>query len=256
MRLLEPARRQAQYALYAFCREVDDIADDWPDADKQPGLDAWREDVARIYRGEAPLNPLAQALVEPVRAYGLQQKDFLAVIEGCAMDAGAPIRRPSLAVLDRYCDGVAAAVGRLSVRVFGDYRPRSDDVADALGRALQFTNICRDVEDDAALGRLYLPDELLSAHGVEGSDPLVVLKHPNLPLVRRDLGRMAREQFAKAKAAMAECSPKAMRPAKLMGAMYLAILDKLEATGFALTGTRVRVPGRVKLWYAIRHGLL
>ena len=251
MRLMSRPRRNAMYAIYAFCREVDDIADDGPFTQEQRRrqLAEWRDEIARLYAG-VPRDPLAVALVGPVAEFGLEQADFLAVIDGVEMDARDEMVRPSLAQLDLYCDHVASAVGRLSVRVFGDFQPRCLQVADSLGRALQLTNILRDLDEDAARGRLYLPDELLATHGIAGKDPRAVLAHPALSLVRRDLAAIARSHFAAAHAAMAGCSRRAMRPAALMGAIYGAILDRLEA------GRPVRISTPAKMWYALRHGLL
>src|SRR5205085_2768361 len=121
------------------------------------------------------------ALLEPVRRYRLRRDDFLAVIDGMQMDAERDIRAPSLAELDLYCDRVASAVGRLSVRAFGSTEARADDVATSLGRALQLTNILRDLQEDAERGRLYLPKDFLARHGIASDDPLTVLAHPALP---------------------------------------------------------------------------
>jgi phytoene synthase len=257
MRVLAKPRRRAMYAVYAFCREIDDIADEdgMLPLERLRRLDAWRDEVGRIFSGGAE-HPVAQALTAPAREYGLRQEDLLAVIDGCAMDAELTVTRPSLAVLDLYCDRVACAVGRLSVRVFGPWTPRCDDVAAALGRALQLTNILRDVEEDAGMGRLYLPDELLSAYGIHGDDPAAVVAHPALALVQRDLAVLARRAFAEADQAMAECPRATMRPAALMRSTYRAILDRLESGGWRSGGGRVRLPVGLKLWYAVRHALL
>ena len=255
MRVLPPARRAAMYAIYAFCREVDDIADDAPDAQKAPLLAAWRAEIAALYAGR-PSHPVARALLEPVTAYRLDQRDFLAIIDGMEMDAGAAIQAPSLAELDLYCARVASAVGRLSVRAFGADTPRALDVAEALGRALQLTNILRDLEEDAARGRLYLPRELLDRHGIAGRDPALVLRHPALPLVCADLAAMARAKFTEAERAMADCPRRPMRPAALMKAMYRAILDRLERRGWRALDQPVKTPKALKLWLVVRHGLI
>ena len=157
MRVLPPDRRHAMYAIYAFCRMVDDIADeDSAFAAKLPELTAWRERVAGLYRGQSD-GPVTRVLVAAVQRFALRQDDFLAVIDGMQMDAETAIVAPDLATLDLYCDRVAAAVGRLSVRAFGDSSPAADHVAYSLGRALQLTNILRDLQEDAERGRLYLP---------------------------------------------------------------------------------------------------
>ncbi len=257
MRLMAPERRQAMYAVYAFCREVDDIADEPGLAvDKQRGLAEWRDDIAAIYEGREPCLPLARALVGPVHDYGLQQGDLLAVIDGCEMDAGDGLVRPPKAILDLYCDRVACAVGRLSVRIFGDFTPRCLDVANHQGRALQLTNILRDVAVDAQMGRLYLPDELLTAHGIASRNPAEVLVHPALPAACRELAAEARHHYAEARAAMADCSPRAMRPAAIMLAMYHAIFIKGEKDGWRPRMEPIRIPRAVKIWCALRHGLL
>ena len=257
MRILEKKRRQAMYAVYAFCREVDDIADEdnMLPLERLRRLDVWRDEVSRIFSGEAN-HPIARALMEPARHYALRAEDLIAVIDGVAMDAELTVTRPDLATLDLYCDRVACAVGRLSVRVFGPFTPRCDDVAASLGRALQLTNILRDVEEDAGMGRLYLPDELLSAYGIKGEDPAFVLAHPALPLVRRDLAVMARRYFSDADTAMAACPKATMKPSRLMRATYGAILDKLEAGDWQMGIGRVRLPASLKLWYAVRHAIL
>jgi squalene synthase HpnD len=254
MRVLPPARRAAMYAIYAFCREVDDIADDAPDDLKAPGLAAWRAEIAALYDGR-PSHPITRALLEPVASYRLEQRDFLAIIDGMEMDAGQAIRAPSLAELDLYCARVASAVGRLSVRAFGDASARALDVAEALGRALQLTNILRDLEEDAARGRLYLPRELLDRHGIAGSEPQAVLRHPALPRVCAELVAMARAKFTEAERAMADCPRRPMRPAALMKAMYRAILDRLERRGWTALDRPVKTPKALKLWLVVRHGL-
>ncbi len=256
MRLMTAERRAAMYAIYAFCREVDDIADEPGEpAEKRRGLAAWRDDIAAIYDGKRPRLPLAAALVRPVAEFELPKADLLAVVDGCEMDAEDGMVRPSWVVLDLYCDRVACAVGRLSVRIFGDFTPRCLDVADHQGRALQLTNILRDVWADAQIGRLYLPDEALSAHGIDAGEPLAVLAHPALPLVCRDVAEVARNHYREARAAMADCSRSAMRPATVMLEMYHAIFQRCEATGWRPSPVPVRVPTAVKLWCALRHGL-
>jgi phytoene synthase len=252
MRVLPADRRAAMYAVYAFCRLVDDVADEpAPIEAKRAGLAAWREAIGGVFRGAAD-SAVTRVLLPAVQRFGLRQEDFLAVIDGMQMDAETVIVAPDLATLDLYCDRVAAAVGRLSVRAFGDASPAADRVAWALGRALQLTNILRDVDEDAARGRLYLPREWLEQAGVP-LDPAAALASPALPAVCARVLARARALFAEAHAAMAECNPRAMRPARLMGATYGALLDRLEARGWARLAEPVRVPKWQKLWIAARH---
>ncbi|MSP81421.1 MAG: squalene synthase HpnD [Alphaproteobacteria bacterium] len=260
MRLLPRERRQAMFAIYAFCREVDDIADGTlPAVQKRAQLGAWRDEIAAIFSGDrsssGPRHVIARSLVGPVGAYGLRREDFLAVIDGVAMDADDLMRAPSAADLDLYADRVAGAVGRLSVRVFGCSTAHADQGAAALGRALQFTNILRDLAEDAERGRLYLPRELLLRHGIANHDPAAVLVHPNFPDACAEFARSARQAFADARAAMARCPRRPMRPAALMAAVYGTLLDRLEAAGWRPAGPRVRIPMPVKLWLVLRWGL-
>jgi squalene synthase HpnD len=256
MRLLPEARRDGMFAIYAYCREVDDIADsNDPPAAKSAALAAWRREVDAIFEGNPEL-PLGRVLAEVARAYRLRREDFLAIIDGMEMDAAREIRAPSLAELDLYCDRVASAVGRLSVRIFGADLPAADRVAAALGRALQLTNILRDLAEDGARGRLYLPREYLEAAGIGESDPAAVLRHPALGLACERLAELADRHFAEARRAMQECPRRAMRPAAAMGAVYHAILTRLRQRGWRALEQEVRLPAPQKLWLALRHGLL
>jgi squalene synthase HpnD len=255
MRMLPQERRDGMYAVYAFCREVDDIADDWPEAERPAGLAAWHDEIEAIYAGR-PRQLIARALAAPVARFGLRKSDFHDVIDGMEMDSGAAIRAPDLVTLDLYCARVAAAVGHLSVHVFGDPGDDAHQVADALGRALQLTNILRDLAEDAERGRLYLPSELLGQHGIRGDDPAMVLKHPALPGVCRDVAAIALGHFAAAKAAMTRSSRRAMRPAAVMGAFYRAMLDALLAADWRDPTDRVSLGKGRKLWLVLRHGFL
>ncbi len=257
MAVLPPDRRHAMYAIYAFCRIVDDIADDAaPLPDKRAGLDDWRRRIAALYGAEAASpSAVTRVLARAVERFGLRQADFLAVIDGMQMDAEAAIVAPDAATLDLYCDRVAAAVGRLSVRAFGDASPAADRVAFALGRALQLTNILRDVDEDAQRGRLYLPREYLLAEGV-ALDPQAALADPRLPRVCARVAADAHGRFGEARAAMRDCGRRAMRPARLMGATYAAILGRLERRGWRELGHPVRLSRMQKIGLAVRYGLL
>jgi len=258
MRLLPRERRNGMYAVYAFCRDVDDIADDlaMPPAAKLAALADWHGEIDALYAG-APRRLVTRALEEPVARYRLRQSDFHAVIDGMEMDAAADIRAPDLATLDLYCARVASAVGHLSVHVFGDASEAAHKVAESLGRALQLTNILRDVDEDAGHGRLYLPREILERHGVAAAAaPRDVLRDPGLPAACGDLAAIAERHFADAAAAMARCSRRAMRPAAVMGAFYRAMLGEMRREGWRDPTRRVRLSKARKLRLVLRHGLL
>ena len=255
MAVLKPDRRHAMYAIYAFCRLVDDIADEEaPFADKFVRLGVWRNRIDGLYRGEAD-DPVTRVLLLATRKFDLRRQDFLDMIDGMQMDAEEVIVAPDLEKLDLYCDRVAASVGRLSVRAFGDASADADQVAHALGRALQLTNILRDVAEDAGRDRLYLPREYLEAEGVP-ADPKAALNHPALSRVCRRVAELAEKYFRDADAAMERCDRRAMKPARLMGATYGAILDRLKTSGWADPTQRVSLPKWQKIWLALRYGLL
>ncbi len=254
MKVLAADRRAAMYAIYAFCRIVDDVADEpGPLPDKIAGLAAWRARIARLYAGRAD-DAVTRVLLPAIRLYALRQDDFIAVIDGMQMDAETVIVAPTLAELDLYCDRVAAAVGRLSVRAFGDTSDDADTVAWHLGRALQLTNILRDVAEDAGRGRLYLPQEWLCDAGVP-SDPEAALGHPGLAAVCDRVALDAHRHFSEADAAMRRCKPAAMRPARLMGASYNVLLRRLERRGWDTLHEPVRVPKWQKALIALKYAV-
>jgi squalene synthase HpnD len=256
MRLLPKHRRNAMYAVYAFCREIDDIADDpGPPEPKQAALAAWHAEIDQLYAGR-PAKLVTRALSAAVLRYRLRRDDFHAVIDGMEMDAADDIRAPDSATLDLYCARVAGAVGHLSVHVFGDPSPAAHEVADALGRALQLTNILRDLDEDAQRGRLYLPREVLERHGIRDAEPVQVLRHPALPAACREVAALAEQHFAAADRAMARCSRWAMRPAAVMGAFYRAMLDELLRSGWRDPSRRISLSAGKKLWLVLRHGLV
>jgi len=219
---------------------VDDIADDHPGGpqEKLALLDPWRTEIESLYSG-TPSHSAVLALREPVRRFHLRREDLLAVIDGMAMDARNEMVRPSDAALILYCDRVAAAVGRSTLRIFG--LSGLDDLACHLGLALQLTNILRDLNEDAGRGRLYLPNESLLAHGILDQAPDAVLAHPALPALCADLAARARTEFSAAAAILCAHRQKALRPVALMASLYLRLLDRLEESGWAS-------PIRLSLW--------
>jgi phytoene synthase len=256
MRLLPKHRRNGMYAVYAFCREVDDIADgEQPVERKIAALASWREEIDDLYAGH-PRRLVAHALREPRVRYDLRRRDFLTIIDGMEMDAREDIRAPDLATLDLYCSRVASAVGHLSVHIFGDRSDAAHMVAESLGRALQLTNILRDLEEDAGRGRLYLPREILDRHGIRGTEPRAVLRHPALPAACREVAAIAEEHFEKSLQAMQCCSRRAMRPAAVMAEIYRSTLSALLRSGWRDPAARVSVSKPVKLWMVLRHGLV
>jgi len=256
MRLLPERKREAVFAIYAFCREVDDIADgDAPDKNRR--LAQWRARIDALYGGpRVPPLPLMVPLGRAVRRFDLRRRDFRALIDGMGMDAVGPIVAPTWESLDLYCDRVASAVGRLCVRVFGVPPGACDALAHELGRALQLTNILRDLREDAARGRLYLPREALEQAGIGVAAPQDVLDHPNLPAACAEVAGRARAHFTAAARIMARCPRDSVRPCRVMAGLYEAVLDRVEAVGWPPSEGRVRISSWRKVLLVVRHSLL
>jgi phytoene synthase len=262
MRVLPKAQREAMYEIYAFCRAVDDIADGAaPVPAKRAALEHWRADIRACCAGAGPAE--LAALQGHVEAFGLTCADFEAVIDGMLMDAGAePLCAPPAAMLDLYCDRVASAVGRLSVKVFG--LPGLDGVllAHHLGRALQLTNILRDIDEDAAIGRVYLPRELLLEAGVvleravAGATARDVVAHPALPRACVQVAAQAQGHFDAARRVMRGYPASRVRTPRLMGAVYLALLARLRARGWACPRAPVRVGKLARVGILLRHAVV
>jgi phytoene synthase len=253
MRMMAKPRREAMFAIYAFNRAVDDIADEgeFDAAQRLKQLDHWRTTIDGIFSGAA--NPAA--LVSAVRQYGLRREDFMAVIEGVAMDACGTSLAPDFATLDHYCDCVASAVGRLSIKIFGMDEEPGFRLAHHLGRALQFTNILRDLSEDAALGRLYLPREILAEAGIHSSNPQAVLAHPMIDIACRNFARLTEVHYREADAVMNSRVRGSLQAPRLMSAVYHRLLAKMQKAGWAPPQTRVHVGRGPLLLIALRHGL-
>ena len=256
MRIMPKAERAAMFAIYRFCRMVDDIADDGTRARPQRAteLGVWRTDLEALYGGK----PAGRAsfLAQAVHAFGLRHADFLAVVDGMEMDVVEDIRAPDLATLDLYCDCVACAVGRLSTRVFGMDEKPGLELARELGRALQLTNILRDLDEDAGMGRLYLPGELLRQAGITTTDPNAAIGDPRVDAACRALAEHALEHFAAADRLMRSRPRGRLLAPKVMEAVYRTILREMLVQGWAPPRRRVRIGKPRLLWILVRCALL
>ncbi len=256
MRVLPPERRRAMYAIYAFCREVDDIADgSLPAAAKMARLDAWAEEIDRLFQGR-PTEPIARALLEPVGMFALAKDDFFAVIEGMRLDAAATLRFSDWAALAHYCDCVACAVGRLSNPVFGIDRKLGDPLARSLGEALQLTNILRDLDEDAALDRLYLPSDLLARHEIHAGTPSEALAHPGLMAACAEIAALAGVRFDEARGILARIGGRERKPAVLMMETYWRIYCRLVERGFAPPRLPISLSRLEKAWIVLKNGIV
>jgi len=253
MRLLSRDKRDAMYAIYRFCRAVDDIADEvtTPDADRSSKLQSWRDSIASLFRTEP--SGRVDFLEEAVRRFDLREADFLSVIEGMEMDASGAMIAPDLAKLDHYCDCVASAVGRLSIKVFGMEESPGFALAHHLGRALQLTNILRDLDEDAEMGRLYLPSEFLERASVPATDPAVTIIHPAIEPVCWGLAELAERHYDEANKIFRSRPRGDLRPPRLMGAVYSAMLDRMQKRGWSPPRQRASIPKIILLTLVLRY---
>ena len=255
MRLMPKAEREAMFAIYGFCRIVDDIADDGigTRAERAVELGKWRVELDALYTG----NPAEriQFLAEPVKRYGLRKADFLTVIDGMDMDVAEDIVAPDGKTLDLYCERVASAVGRLSIKVFGMEEGPGFELAHHLGRALQLTNILRDIDEDAGIGRLYLPREYLAEAGIVSLDPKTIVADRRIDRVCKHVARDAHKFYDGAAAVLAKRPMGRIATPRLMGAVYSEILRQTEAVGWAPPRTRVSLSKPKLLGIVLRHGL-
>jgi phytoene synthase len=255
MRILPHEQREAMFQIYSFCRQVDDIADsDGPRPERLAALAQWRVDIDALYQGHPPAR--LKDYVASVQRFGLLREDFLAIVDGMEMDVPQDIRAPDLATLDLYCDRVASAVGRLSVRVFGVAQDDGILLAHHLGRALQLTNILRDIDEDAAIGRLYLPREGLLHAGITSVEPLKVIADQALPKVCAPLVARARAHFEKADEIMGRNPRRVVRAPRIMSKYYRAILELLVARGFAAPRAPVRLNKIARLVILLRYAVI
>jgi len=246
---LPPERRRAITALYTFCREVDDVVDEVID----PGvalakLAWWRQEIAAVYAG-APQHPVARALQPVVASFALPEAHLQTVIDGMAMDL-EHTRYLDFTDLERYCHRVAGVVGLMSAEIFGRTRPETLQYARDLGIAFQLTNIIRDVGEDARRGRIYLPQDELTRHGVPASALLAREGGPEFRALMREQVNRARDWYARALRALPGEDRRAQRPGLIMAAIYTALLDKIESDGFAVLDRRVALTPLRKFWIA------
>lgn len=233
MLLLPPAKRSAMFAVYAFCRAVDDIVDEAGDPDdKQARLAAWRNQIRILFLGGPAREAAAHPLATAIGRYHLPRTELEAVIDGVAMDL-VPMRAPTLDMLRLYCRRVAGAVGLLAIRIFDRADRETEAFALALGEALQLTNILRDLQADAGLGRLYLPREYLTRAGILDTDPVAALLHPGLPAACELLAAHAARRYEEAESLFTEGPARRLWSARAMMILYRRLLDRLRERGWA-----------------------
>ncbi len=252
MMILPRDKREAMLALYAFCRETDDVVDEIEDpAESLVQLNGWRDELDRLYE-DRPRHPVTRALAGPVERFGLPKIHFEEILNGFDMDRSGAMMRPDMATLERYCYCVACCVGLISVEIFEFQDSHIPEFAVHLGHAFQLTNILRDIEEDAARGRIYLPIEVLERHGMAEVPVAQLMAHPKLRVVCAEIGGLARQRFDQASASLPASEIRNMRPALLMRAIYEAYLVRMAESDWRLSGAAVRLGKAAKIWKLLR----
>ena len=252
---LPPPRRAAITAFYAFCREVDDVVDEMRDASvAATKLAWWRLEVARAFAGQ-PTHPVMQALLPHTAEYGITADHLAAVIDGCEMDL-AQTRYLDFAGLQRYCHLVAGVVGEVAARIFGHSDANTLRYAHRLGRALQLTNILRDVGDDARRGRIYLPLAELQRFDVKAHE-LLKRDAPwgyseRFTALMRFQAERAHATYDEALALLPEADRAAQKPGLMMANIYRTLLREIESQHFRVLHQRTSLTPLRKLWIATR----
>jgi phytoene synthase len=248
---LPPKQRTAITALYAFCREVDDVVDEGHDpVVARSKLDWWRSEVAAMFHG-TPQHPVSRALVPVVADFALPESRFGEIIDGMQMDLDWN-RYPDFATLEVYCHRVAGVVGLLSAEIFGCTERATRDYARSLGIALQLTNILRDVGEDVRRNRIYLPLDELARFGVTTDDLILFRETPEVAALLKFQAERARSWYDKARAALPAVDRRSQRAGLIMGAIYARLLDEVEDEGARVLNHRVSLTPITKLWTACR----
>jgi phytoene synthase len=246
---LPAEQRRAIMALYAFCREVDDVVDECSDRDvARRKLDWWREEIAACFSGQ-PKHPVTSALASALQSYNLPAEYFQEIIDGMNMDLEQQ-RYESFSELALYCHRVAGVVGLLSAEIFGYQQRDTLKYAESLGTAFQLTNIIRDVREDAERGRIYLPlDELLEYH-INPHDLLKDEVNDALPLLLSFQAERANSYYQRALGQLPDQDRYAQRSGLIMTAIYQKLLNEIEADGYQVMQHRIRLTPLRKLWIA------
>ncbi len=248
---LEPKRRQAITALYAFCREVDDVVDECPDPQvARTKLVWWRGEVQALYEGR-PSHPVTQALMGSLRQFSLPQEQLQEIIDGMEMDL-EQARYPDFKALHLYCYRVASVVGLLAAEIFGYTERQTLKYAHDLGLAFQLTNIIRDVGEDARRGRVYLPQDELQRFGVSADDLLNARYGENFRRLMAFQVERARDMYAQAFAQLPAADRKAQRAGLIMAAIYQATLNEIVRDDYRVLDQRISLPPLRKLWLAAK----
>ena len=250
-RFLPPERRLAITALYAYCREIDDVVDSGEEKQiAQVQLDEWRDEVSNMLKGH-PSHPVTIALSPHLATYNIQGEHLFALIDGMQMDLDQR-NYPDFEALSSYCWHVASVVGIMAASIFGATTEKTIHYAEKLGLAFQLTNIIRDVGEDIQLGRIYLPEDERIHFGVKKEDLLNLEYSQNFADLMAFMAKRAHETYDEAMALLPRQDRKAQKPGLIMANIYRSLLVKIEKENFRTLDRRISLSTPRKLWLAWR----
>ncbi len=254
MRFLPFGKRNAMYTIYAFCRHIDDIVDGDKDVEEKLNLmEAWRQELDNIYDKKLPQTEIGRKIYKNCMRFKLPKEEFMRLINGISMDLPTPLQAPSMEKFNEYCRGVAGVPGNLSLRIFGvEDEALIEKLSTTLGNALQITNILRDVKEDAQIGRLYIPKEMLEDAGITATDPLTVIVNPNLAKAREELAKIAAEDYEVSYQLIKQLDKKVARPVLMMANIYKRYFDIMQNRGWEIISPKPQLSKIKKLSLALR----
>lgn len=254
MRLLPTPKRNAMYTIYAFFRHIDDIVDgSLPNEKKIELINAWREELNNIYDKKVPTTDIGRKIYKNCMRFKLPKSEFVKMLDSISMDLPIPIQAPNMDEFNQYCRGVAGVPGNLTLRIFGcEDEILIEQLSETLGRALQITNILRDIKEDAQAQRIYIPAEMLEYAGISSRDPHIVLVDKNLAIAREKLSQIADMDYKKAFELIKTLPNKHVRSIRMIAEIYKRYFDIMQNRGWEVISPKPKISKLNKLCLILR----
>lgn len=255
MQFLPKAKREALYTLLAFVRHLEDVVESPVAlAEKQEILSMWREEMDNIFERRVPATDIGRRIYKNCMRFKLPKAEFLNLVDSISANIDNPLKAPTFKQLSGYCRGVGGMTGSLSLRVFGCTDEQTiRELSTSLGLAVQITNILLNVKEDAQNGRLYIPQELLEKAGISATDPKSVVVDKNLAAARRELARIAAENYRKVYEILEKQEKTTARPIRLITDLYRKYFDIMEKRGWEIISPKPRVSKWCKLRILLKN---
>lgn len=252
--VLPTKERRAFYTLYAFCRHIDDIVDgDKPLSQKIELLNAWRQEINNIYDKKVPASEIGRNIYKNCMRFNIPKQDLVNLIDSISMDIPNPVQAPSMEEFNYYCRGVACAPGSMSLRILGCKDEKLiAKLSNSLGRAMQITNVLRDVREDAVADRVYIPKEFLSKAGINSTDPMTVVVDKNLAVAREELAKIAEQDYKESFDLIGQLDKKIARNINAMAYIYKKYFDVMQNRGWEIISPKPAINKFLKLFLVLK----